>query len=275
MVYMFRNSKDSLKDIRTAYILIAILSVSLIFLEISVCTKTRTIEEMRVSKNVEAVYECVGSLEGYALSERADERTEYAVTFKNAVMRLNISDELRSKLLDYANKIRYLSGEPNARRLADEFLVIARTDNDAERLTEFFGITEEYQNTVCDLPQRYLKQAAEYDAGVLAQGICGFPNIFIKDGHPEVKAYNLWMDFSPTDGGFTEFFCLYYEKGDNIRISEVYAKDLSEKLIGDAEILRENGLCGYDVFTAVGKNDVVKFVFGASGKLYAALKVKR
>lgn len=264
----FRSAKESLRDSLTAYLLVAGLGVSLIIMGVTASVYSDRLEQNIRSERLSVLYECADLLRRYDSSERADDRLEASVSFRDAVMRLDCGDELKAALCDYAGELRYGFPELPPSALADEFLLIAASDGDVAGVADTLGLPRGVSLPSVVLPERYLKAQALRDAELLAGGIYGLPALTATDSGYTMSASNLFIDFSGKDGRMTEFFYLPGGVGDIPSL----AIELSDGKPGGVE--PGGNLCGYRLFRASG-SDELRFVVSADGRIAAVLKVKR
>ena len=264
----FRSAKESLRDSLTAYLLVAGLGVSLIIMGVTASVYSDRLEQNARSERLSALYECADLLRRYDSSERADDRFEASVSFRDAVLRLNCGDDLKAALCDYAGALRYGFPELPPSALADELLLIAASDGDLSGLSAALGLSAGTSPPSVAFTERYLKAQALRDAELLAGGINGLPALTATDSGYTMSASNLFIDFSGKDGRMTEFFYLPGGAGDIPSL----AGELSDGRVGGVEPGGE--LCGYRLVSVSG-SDELRFVVSADGRLAAVLKVKR
>lgn len=261
----FRSTRNALRDSLTAYLLVAGLGVSLLIMGVTSSVYSDRLDENARSERLRAVYECADLLRGYDSAERADERVEASIGFRDTVLRLDCGDELKAALCDYAGRMRYGYPEyPPPSVLAELFSMAAATD-DLSGLSEVFVSSDA---AVGSLSPRWLKAAAMSDAKLLTEGIYGLPKLAMRDGRYTMRASNLLITFSESDGRMEEFFYLRLGSAGAATDIASLASGLSD---GAEELSLCGELCGYRLF----EGDSLRFVVDRSGRLIAALKVKR
>lgn len=270
---LFRKSADSIRDSGTAYLLVLALTLALIIMGINVSVYSERLDEKARSSRLSALYECADSLRRYDMAERADERFEAALGFRNAVLRLDCPDRIKEALCDYSGKLRYGSPEdPPPSRLADELSMLAVTCGDVSELSGILGIDETDNIVSNNLPLRYLKDSAMHDTKLIAGDIFGLPEVAVSGRGLEVRASNLFIEFSSEDGRMKEFF--YLRTGG----TPADIESLSESLFDVPAKFHtepEGSLCGYNLFVSSTNTEELRFVVDGEGRIVGILKVKR
>lgn len=270
---MFRKSKDSIRDPGSAYLLVLGLGLALIIMGVTASVYSDRLDENERSRRLSALYECADSLRRYDMSERADDRFEAALGFRDAVLRLDCPDRIKEALCDYSGKLRYGSPEdPPPSELADELSLLAATGGDVSELSGILGIGTADETVSNSLPLRYLKDAAMRDAKLIAGDISGLPELVASGRGLEMRASNLFIDFSGEDGRMREFF--YLRTGG----APADIESLADNLLDAPSKPRTEpleSLCGYSLVVANTKSEELRFVVDSEGRTVAILKVKR
>ena len=270
---LFRKSKDSIRDPGSAYLLVLGLGLALIIMGVTASVYSDRLDENERSRRLSALYECADSLRRYDMSERADDRFEAALGFRDAVLRLDCPDRIKEALCDYSGKLRYGSpDDPPPTELADEFSLLAATGGDVSELSGILGIGTADEAVSNSLPLRYLKAAAMRDAKLIVGDISGLPELVVGGRGLAMHASNLFIDFSGEDGRMREFF--YLRTGG----APADIEELAGSLF-DTSAKPETGLsktlCGYSLVVSRTKREELRFVVDSEGRPVAILKVKR
>lgn len=286
----FRSAKEGLRDPRTAYTFLVVVSIALFIMGGVSRRLTKDLDAERLASERRALTLCADSLDGYLTAEDDNGRLAGALRFGDAAALLDCTDRVKTALAALSRELDE-AGDENLRRLSALFRKLAAieyADADAARedvsgtlLGSGYGLDDyiksepmddtTYTPPTDDVSKRRENLAAKR-AKELASALFGSPAKLmrlIRTGEGFIiSGGNYRAVFSTWDGRLTSFFCARTGGSDgqpspDIRILMGY--DTSRGMLRQVT----SGTGGYTAVRVMVGGRTATAVYDAAGRLCA------
>lgn len=286
----FRSAKEGLRDPRTAYTFLVVVSIALFIMGGVSRRLTKNLDAERLASERRALTLCADSLDGYLTAEDDNGRLAGALRFGDAAASLDCADRVKTALTALSHELDEADAE-NLRRLSALFRRLAATeyaDADAARegvsgslLGSGYGLDDHIKSEPADNPpytpptddvSKRRENLAAKRAEELASALFGSPARLMRFNRTGegfvISGGNYRAVFSTWDGHLTSFFCARAgssggHPSPDIRILMGY--DISRGIL--RQVTGQTG--GYTAVRVMVGGRTARAVYDAAGRLCA------